>query len=150
MCIRDIFHHELQAAELMAWAVLAFPRTPPPFRRGLLKILGDELRHMQAYGPYLEALGFRYGDFPVRDWFWERVPRSPTAAHFVAVLGLGFEGGNLDHAERFAERFAAIDDPIGAALLRTVGDEEIGHVRFAVRWFERFTGSVDFRTWAEH
>src|SRR4051812_42745500 len=32
-------HHELQAAELMLWALLAFPETPRAFRKGLLGIV---------------------------------------------------------------------------------------------------------------
>ncbi len=36
--LHTFLHHELQAAELMAWAILAFPDTPEAFRQGLLKI----------------------------------------------------------------------------------------------------------------
>lgn len=146
-------HHELQAAELMGWALLAFPDTPLAFRRGLLQILGDEVRHMNLYEDYLAELGYHFGDFPVRDWFWERVPSSPSAAHFVAVLGIGFEGGNLDHTRRFAERFRAVGDAEGAALQDRIGEEEVAHVRFAMRWFREWCGpatGVDFATWAAH
>lgn len=146
-------HHELQAAELMGWALLAFPDAPLAFRRGLLQILGDEVRHMNLYQDYLAELGYHFGDFPVRDWFWERVPSSPSAAHFVAVLGIGFEGGNLDHTRRFAERFRAVGDAEGAALQDRIGEEEVAHVRFAMRWFREWCGpatSVDFTTWAAH
>jgi uncharacterized ferritin-like protein (DUF455 family) len=143
-------HHELQAAELMAWAVLAFPDTPLAFRRGQLAILDDEVRHMQLYRAYLEELGFAFGAFPVRDWFWERVPRAETPAQFVAVLGIGFEGGNLDHAARFAARLRAVDDEAGAAIEARVAEEEIPHARFALHWFEKFAGAADFATWMRH
>ena len=43
--IHTFLHHELQAAELMAWAILAFPSTPASFRKGLLSLCGDEIRH---------------------------------------------------------------------------------------------------------
>ena len=95
-------HHELQAAELMCWAVLAFADTPVAFRRGLLKIALDEIEHMSRYRRHLELQGAHLGDFPVRDWFWDRVPSVADAAGFVATMGLGFEGGNLDHTARFA------------------------------------------------
>ncbi|WP_437289120.1 DUF455 family protein [Sorangium sp. So ce406] len=132
-------HHELQAAELMAWALLAFPDTPRAFRGGLVRIALDEVRHMQLYARYLAAIGHRFGDFPVRDWFWSRVPSAASPAQFVAVMGMGLEGGNLDHTARFAERFRAIGDDEGAALTERVCAEEIPHVRFGVRWFRRFT-----------
>jgi uncharacterized ferritin-like protein (DUF455 family) len=141
------WHHELQAAELMAWAVLAFPETPLAFRRGLLGILDDEVRHMDLYRAYMEDLGSHVGAFPIRDWFWDRIPSAPSPAAFVAVLGMGFEAGNLDHAARFAAKLAAIGDDVGAALEARVALEEIPHVRFALHWFEAFTGSVDFRGW---
>ncbi|WP_438018452.1 DUF455 family protein [Sorangium sp. So ce315] len=151
-------HHELQAAELMAWALLAFPETPRAFRRGLVRIALDEVRHMQLYARYLAAIGHRFGDFPVRDWFWSRVPAAASPAQFVAVMGMGLEGGNLDHTARFAERFRAIGDDEGAALTERVCAEEIPHVRFGVRWFRRFTqpgeatppGPSDFDAWVRH
>jgi uncharacterized ferritin-like protein (DUF455 family) len=148
--VHTFLHHELQAAELMGWALLAFPETPRAFRRGLVKIALDEVRHMGMYRGYLASLGHRAGDFPVRDWFWERVPKSPSAAHFVAVLGMGLEGANLDHAARFAERFRAIGDEAGASMQEVIGAEEVPHVRFALRWFERFTKSAEFAAWTEH
>lgn len=143
-------HHELQAAELMAWAVLAFVDAPEGFRKGLVRMAGDEVRHMGMYEAYLRKLGVRFGDFPVRDWFWERVPGATSAASFAAVMGMGLEGGNLDHAARFARRFAAIGDAEGAAIQARICEEEVGHVHFGIHWFGRLTGSVDFESWVRH
>ncbi|EYF04907.1 ferritin-like domain-containing protein [Chondromyces apiculatus] len=155
--VHTFLHHELQAAELMCWALLAFPDTPRAFRRGLLQIAGDELRHMGMYADYLATLGYRFGDFPVRDWFWQRVPSAASPAAFTATLGMGLEGGNLDHAARFAARFRAIGDEAGAAMQDQVCAEEIPHVHFAVHWFQRFmqqaspdTRSDGFDTWTAH
>jgi uncharacterized ferritin-like protein (DUF455 family) len=148
--LHTFLHHELQAAELMAWALLAFPDTPREFRAGLLDICLDEVRHMGFYRAHIETLGHAVGDFDVRDWFWERVPLCRTATEFVAVLGMGFEGGNLEHAQIFATRFRSAGDEDGARLQERVGAEEIAHVRFAVRWFETWTGGQDFKVWLEH
>ena len=145
--VHTFLHHELQAAELMCWALLAFPDAPRAFKKGLLRITHDEIRHMNMYLAYMEKLGHSFGDFPVRDWFWERVPQSPTPAHYVAVMGMGFEGGNLDHTVRFEKRFAAIGDEEGARIQAVVCAEEIPHVRFAVRWFKRLTEKVEFEAW---
>jgi len=140
-------HHELQAAELMCWALLAFPDVPPALREGLLGICLDEVRHMDLYRTHIEALGFRVGDFEVRDWFWERVPRCGDAASFLAVMGLGFEAGNLEHARAFAARFRAAGDEEGARLQERVGREEIAHVRFGARWFRHLRGDLRFDDW---
>ncbi|HKQ68750.1 MAG TPA: DUF455 family protein [Polyangiaceae bacterium] len=148
--VHTFLHHELQAAELMCWAILAYPESPALFRRGLAKIARDEVRHMRMYERYLRSLGYAFGDFPVRDWFWDRVPAAPTAAHFVATMGIGFEGGNLDHTARFAERFRSIGDRQGAELQDIVFEEEIPHVRFALRWFRALTGGDSFAAWVAH
>lgn len=148
--LHTFVHHELQAAELMAWAILAFPATPIAFRRGLLAICREELRHMHLYLEALRACGAGFGDFPVRDWFWKRVPRSASPAHFVAVMGMGLEAGNLDHAERFSRWFRQAGAEDIAAHIDTVETDEIRHVRFAVHWFRRFTGGLDFDTWRAH
>ncbi len=146
--LHTFLHHELQAAELMCWAILAFPDAPEPFKQGLLGIARDEIRHMALYEAELAKLGFGFGSFPVRDWFWERVPSCATPLAFVATIGIGLEGANLDHTARFAQRFRAIGDEAGAAVQDLVGLEEIPHVRFALRWFARWSDDASFDRWA--
>jgi uncharacterized ferritin-like protein (DUF455 family) len=152
--LHTFLHHELQAAELMAWAILAFPDTPAEFRDGLARITLDEARHMRLYAEQIERLGHRVGEFPVRDWFWTRVPACRDPASFVAVMGLGLESANLEHTAKFAAQFREAGDEEGARVQEVIGLEEIAHVRFGVRWFERFTQSaggppspLDFETW---
>jgi len=141
------WHHELQAAELMCWAVLKFNETPEEFRDGLLRICRDEIRHMALYQQYIEGLGFKLQDFAVRDWFWERVPTCQTPLQFVALLGMGLEGANLDHTTRFASWLSAVGDSRGEEIQKQVGREEVAHVRFAARWFRVWSGSSDFDRW---
>ena len=40
--LHSFANHELQAVELFAWALLAFPGAPADYRRGLLRILQEE------------------------------------------------------------------------------------------------------------
>lgn len=145
--IHTFFHHELQAAELMCWALLAFADTEESFRKGLLGIIADEIRHMDAYVQYLSQMGHSPGAFPVRDWFWERVPLTSSPSSYLAVMGMGFEGGNLDHAQRFGTRLREVGDNSGAAIQDMIGSEEIGHVRFALHWFAQWNTTTDFDTW---
>jgi len=128
--VHTFFHHELQAAELMAWAFLAFPDAPHELRRGLLRIADDEVRHARMYAEHLARLGSAVGAFGVRDWFWERVSSVRRLVELVALLGIGFEGGNLDHSARFAAAFREAGDEEGARLQEIVGAEEVvGFVR---------------------
>jgi uncharacterized ferritin-like protein (DUF455 family) len=134
-------HHELQAAELFAWAVLAFADAPDPFVRGLGALAHDEARHFAAYARELDRLGHPFGAFPIRDWFWERVGSVRDAASFCAFVGLGLESANLDHTRRFEDELRAAGDEAAADLTAAIGREEIAHVRFATRWFTHFTGT---------
>ena len=143
------WHHELQAAELMCWAIVRFPDTPPEFKKGLVRIVRDEIRHMGLYEKYLRGHGFSLSDFPVRDWFWERIPTCQTALQFVALLGMGFEAANLEHTERFANSFRSLGDERAAEIQDQVGLEEVAHVKFATHWFRKWTGDVDFETWCQ-
>jgi uncharacterized ferritin-like protein (DUF455 family) len=146
--LHTFFHHELQAAELFVWALLAFPRTPQEFRAGLVRIALDEIRHMNAYAAHIARLGFDVGDFSVRDWFWQRVPSCENPAAFVATMGLGVESANLEHTASFAARFREAGDEEGARVQEMIGREEIAHVSFGARWFKTFaTTSLDFETW---
>jgi uncharacterized ferritin-like protein (DUF455 family) len=147
--LHTFWHHELQAAELMAWAVLAFPDAPRELRAGLVRIALDEVRHMRAYAGQIERLGYAVGAFPVRDWFWERVPSCPDAASFVATMGLGFESANLEHSRSFASRFRTLGDEEGARVQEVVALEEIAHVRFGARWFTELTGGLTFDAWTQ-
>jgi uncharacterized ferritin-like protein (DUF455 family) len=146
--VHTFVHHELQAAELFAWGVLAFPQTPREFRAGLVRLALEELEHLRLYVALLEGLGRRYGDFPVRDWFWQRVPTCATPESFVALQGLGLEGANLEHAARYAAALRQVGDERSAAVFEQVEREEVAHVAFARHWFERFTGAaLDYERW---
>ncbi len=145
--LHTFLHHELQAAELMAWALLAFPATPREFRAGLVRIALDEARHMRMYHSHIERLGHAIGEFPVRDWFWERVPTCASPTAFVAVMGLGLESANLEHTAAYAARFRLAGDEEGARVQEQVGLEEIAHVRFGARWFEELAGPLEFDAW---
>jgi uncharacterized ferritin-like protein (DUF455 family) len=146
--LHAFFHHELQAAELMCWALLAFCDAELEFRKGLLGICLDEIRHMNLYREHIQALGSKIGDFGVREWFWKRVPTCPTKLAFVSVMGMGLEAANLEYAGDFAARFRAVGDEAGARIQEQIAKEEVAHVGFATRWFARWTGGCNFETWA--
>jgi uncharacterized ferritin-like protein (DUF455 family) len=131
----------------MCWALLRFPDADPALRRGLLGICQDEIRHMRLYAEHIRALGHELGDFPVRDWFWERVPTCSSPLAFVALVGMGLEGANLEHSASFAAMFRAAGDERGAQVQEQVGAEEIAHVAFATHWFRTMTGGCDFSVW---
>ncbi len=136
--LHALANHELQAIELFAWALLAFPETPRSFRRGCLKILTDEQRHLGLYVERIEALGARFGDHPVNAHFWNKASDMTTPLAFVCTMGLTFENANLDFAQEHVDAARAIGDVATADALQTVHHDEVRHVAFAWKWLLRW------------
>jgi uncharacterized ferritin-like protein (DUF455 family) len=137
--LHALANHELQAIELFAWALLAFPDAPLPFRRGLVAILVDEQRHMALYEGRLAAHGVAFGDQPVTGHFWSKLDHLASPLHFVCAMGLTFENANLDFAADYARAARACGDVATAAVLDQVHDEEIAHVHFGWVWLRRLS-----------
>lgn len=140
--LHALANHELQAVELFAWALLAFPDAPRLFRRGLVAILGEEQRHFRLYEARLAAHGHRFGDFPVTGHFWNHLGQIASPLAFACIMGLTFENANLDFAQDYARAARAAGDAATAAALDQVHRDEIRHVRFAWRWLERWRGAA--------
>lgn len=132
--LHALANHELQAAELCAWALCAFPRSPPAFRRGLVSVLGDEQRHMALYLDRLATHDVSFGDFPVTGHFWNKLPGVRSPLGFVATLGLTFENANLDFALAYAAAATEAGDHDTAAVLKQVHEDEVRHVKLAYHW----------------
>ncbi len=140
--LHALANHELQAAELFAWALLAFADAPPSFRRGLAGILIDEQRHCRLYLDRLEALGHRFGDFGVTGHFWARLAAG-SPLEFVCRMGLTFENANLDFAIEYAAAARRAGDDDTARVLDRVHDDEIRHVAFAWQWLQKLAPDAD-------
>jgi uncharacterized ferritin-like protein (DUF455 family) len=138
--IHAFANHELQAVELFAWAVLAFPGAPPEFRRGLLHILADEQRHTRMYLQLLARRSAAFGDFPVSGYFWAKAGEWSSPLRFIAAMSLTFECANLDHASDYGDLARKAGDDDLADVIAVVHREEIEHVRFGWTWLNRFKG----------
>src|SRR5262249_56796927 len=86
--LHALANHELQAIELFAWALLAFPGAPAAFRRGLVAVLADEQRHFGLYAARLAAHGVAFGDHPVTGHFWNKLDHFRSPLHLVCAIGL--------------------------------------------------------------
>jgi uncharacterized ferritin-like protein (DUF455 family) len=141
--LHALANHELQAIELFAWALLAYPAAPAAFRRGLVAILADEQRHLGLYLDRLAALGGRFGDHPVTGHFWHQIDRLAGPLEFACAMGLTLEQANLDFAGDYAAAARACGDTATAEALDQVHADEIRHVHFGWVWLRRFAGEVD-------
>lgn len=135
--LHALANHELQAIELFAWALLAYPDAPLQFRRGLVAILADEQRHLQLYIDRLTALNTRFGDHAVTGHFWNKLDHMRTPVEFAAAMGLTFEQANLDFAGDYATAARACGDIATAEALEQVHADEIKHVHFGWVWLQK-------------
>lgn len=136
--LHALANHELQATELFAWALLAFPDAPVDFRLGLAGILQDEQRHTRMYIARLEASGASLGEYPVSGYFWNKTPHLTTPLRFICAMSLTFENANLDHTLELADAAKRGGDDKIAAVIERVHRDEIEHVRFGWHWLGLF------------
>jgi uncharacterized ferritin-like protein (DUF455 family) len=134
--LHALANHELQAAELFAWALLAFPDAPAELRRGLLRVLQDEQRHTRMYIARVEEAGARFGDFPVNGYFWGKIETITSPLRFLCAMSLTFENANLDHTLEYAEAARRAGDLKTAAVIERVHRDEIEHVRLGWTWLQ--------------
>jgi len=130
-------NHELQALEVMAWALLAFPDSPGDFRVGVADVMRDEQRHTRMHIERAAKLGVRFGQYPVNGYIWQKSMSVTSVLDYCACLPLVFEGRNLDHSLELAEQFAGVGDERSAALMRTIHRDEIQHVAFGLEWLRK-------------
>jgi uncharacterized ferritin-like protein (DUF455 family) len=136
-------NHELQALEVMALVLLAFPEAPSEFRMGMAKIMFDEQRHTRMHAQRCEELGMAFGDLPVNSWIWQKAQDYQSTLEYVAGLPLVFEGANLDHTVEFEEYFKQAGDRRSAAIMRAIHKDEIHHVEFGLTWLRQFKSPED-------
>ncbi len=144
-------NHELQALEVMAMVLLAFPAAPAEFRSGLARIMLDEQRHTRLHIQRARELGLSFGDRPVNGWIWTKALEFRSELEYVAGLPLVFEGANLDHTVEFEEWFRAAGDRRSAAVMRAIHHDEIRHVRFGIEWLRRWKrpDQSDWDAWTQ-
>ncbi len=134
-------NHELLAMELMALTILRFPEAPKSFRLGVAKTIMEEQRHMQLYMNRMKELRVSFGEIPVNDFFWKCLSSMSSPMDYVTKLSMTFEQANLDFSFFYMNLMKKIGDIETAEILKTVYEEEIGHVKHGVLWFDKWRDS---------
>lgn len=145
-------NHELQALEVMAFVLRAFPDAPSEFRRGLLEVMADEQRHTRMHIQRAASLGLEFGALPVNSYFWNKAQDFTSVLDYLAGLPLTFEGCNLDHTLEFEQHFLAVGDRRSAAVIRTIHRDEIRHVAFGIAWLRQLkpADASDWDVYVQH
>jgi uncharacterized ferritin-like protein (DUF455 family) len=145
-------NHELQALEVMAFVLVAFPDAPAEFRQGLAEIMRDEQNHTRLHCRRAADLGVPFGSLPVNGYFWGKAQTFDSVLEYLAGLPLTFEGRNLDHTLEFEALFQSVGDSTGAAIMRTIHRDEITHVAFGLDWLRRLkrADQSDWEAYTSH
>jgi uncharacterized ferritin-like protein (DUF455 family) len=145
-------NHELQAVEVMAFVLLAFPGAPAEFRRGIADVIRDEQRHTRMHAERAAALGLTFGELPVNSYIWKKAQAYESVLDYLSGLPLTFEARNLDHTIEFERAFLEAGDRRSAALMRRIHEDEIEHVRFGIEWLRKLKPdeSDEWTTWVGH
>ncbi len=140
-------NHELLALELMALALLRFPKAPAAFRRAVAQTLFEEQNHLELYRGRMAECGVELGEVPANAWFWDALSGMQTPLDYVAGLSLTLEQANLDFARFYSKAFDQAGDPGTSEVLDRIYEDEIGHVKLGRIWFARWTEGDE---WSEH
>lgn len=146
LLLHTFANHELLALEALALAILKFPDAPPLFRKGLAATMRDEQRHFKMYEKRLDALGVKFGEYPLNSFIWRTLAQCETVGEFVSLMNLTFEQANLDHCLYFGNELRKAGDPDSGKILQDIYQDEIGHVHFGVRWLPKVCQS-DMHLW---
>lgn len=131
-------NHELLAIELMALALLKFPNTPETFKKGIIKTLQEEQKHMNLYRGRMQEFGVEWGSVRVNSYFWDSMKSIASPLDYVVQMCLTFEQANLDYSLSYHQYFDQLGDKVSAKIMQEVLDDEIGHVGLGVVWLNRW------------
>jgi uncharacterized ferritin-like protein (DUF455 family) len=145
-------NHELQALEVMAFVLVAFPDAPREFRLGLVNVMKDEQRHTRMHMERASALGIEFGELPVNCYIWKKAQSYESVLDYLAGLPLTFETRNLDHTIEFENAFLEAGDKRSAAVMRRIHEDEIEHVRFGIEWLHKLKSpeQTDWESYTAH
>jgi uncharacterized ferritin-like protein (DUF455 family) len=134
--LHAIAHIELNAIDLALDAVWRFADLPDAWYGDWLLVAGEEAAHFTLLADELERRGYGYGAFDAHAGLWEMALRTrgdPLAR--VALVPRLMEARGLDVTPGIQARLARSGDPVGAALLQRILDDEVGHVAIGNRWY---------------
>ncbi|MEM1412563.1 MAG: ferritin-like domain-containing protein [Pseudomonadota bacterium] len=136
--VHAIAHIEFNAINLALDAAWRFRDRPAAYYTDWLSVADDEARHFALLAHRLEALGYRYGDFPAHNGLWDMaVCTAHSCLERMALVPRVLEARGLDVTPGMIERLRSAGDEQTVAALEVILAEEVRHVEIGTRWFQR-------------
>ena len=134
--VHALAHIEFNAINLALDAAYRFRGLPPAFYRDWIRVAREEAQHFALLRAHLHVLDADYGDFPAHDGLWDmavKTAHDPLAR--MALVPRVLEARGLDASPALIAKFAAVGDSAAVAILTTIADDEVVHVRIGTAWY---------------
>lgn len=136
--LHDLANIELQAMELGVRTLVEFPEAPAGFKEELVAVTVSEAQHLRMCLEGLEALGFKWGDWPVHTALWRAVDAGDSLLDRILIVHRYLEGSGLDAGATLIRRLeGTTGKETIQKIVRQINEEEIGHVDFGSRWYRQ-------------
>ena len=124
---------------------------PREFVNDWMRVGAEEAMHFALLDRRLRSLGSGYGELPAHDGLWESAEATahdPLAR--LAIVPMVLEARGLDVTPATIDRFEKAGDLMSARILARIMADEVRHVGFGVKWFEKRCKVLNFapqKTW---
>ena len=133
--LHDLASIELQAMELALRTLIEYPQAPAGFRDELYHITLSEASHLHLCLDGLKKLGFQWGQWPVHLGLWSAVDKEDALLDRILIVHRYLEGSGLDAGDTLLRRLAGVAESAVHPIVKTIFNDEIGHVEFGSRWY---------------
>ena len=150
--LHAVAHIEFNAIDLAADMIARFSLDPrlneterPDFIRDWVTVCSEEAKHFSMVRARLQSMGMDYGHLPAHGGLWEAALKTQhDIAARLAIAPMVLEARGLDVTPNMIEKLTQVGDHESAAILQTIYDDEIGHVRIGTHWFHYIAATTDF------
>ena len=134
--LHDLASIELQAMELGVRTLAEYPEAPQGFKEELVAVTVSEAQHLRMCLEGIEALGHKWGDWPVHSALWMAVAPEDTLLDRILIVHRYLEGSGLDAGDTLIRRLEGTSGKESIQkIVKQINFEEIGHVDFGSRWY---------------
>jgi uncharacterized ferritin-like protein (DUF455 family) len=137
--IHALAHIECVAIDLACDMIGRFGhRGPREFTDDWMRVAADEAMHFVLLDRRLRDVGSHYGALPAHDGLWEAAREtSHDLLARLAIVPMVLEARGLDITPATIERMESVGDLRSAKILSRIYSDEINHVRYGTKWFDR-------------
>lgn len=135
--LHALAHIEFNAINLALDAIWRFAGFPAAYYDDWRKVAIEEAAHFTLLRDHLRSMGCDYGDTVAHDGLWDMARKTAhDALARMAMVPRVLEARGLDVTPGLIAKLTQSGDQKAADILKTILDDEIGHVAIGTRWYQ--------------